>query len=122
MNWKDKFPKENIYFETENGILYKGDCLEIMKHIPDNSIDLILTDPPFGIDKDKLFGMINWDKTNYYNKRVYELFDTILKAFKVVIWSFLYENLDTFNIYLYLLESEFFFSDLPTIDLSKEGL
>ena len=31
MNWKDKFPKENRYFETENGILYKGDCIEIMK-------------------------------------------------------------------------------------------
>ena len=27
-----------------------GDCLELMKDIPDNSIDLILTDPPYGID------------------------------------------------------------------------
>ena len=22
-NWKDRFPKENIYFKTSNGILYK---------------------------------------------------------------------------------------------------
>lgn len=28
--------------------LYLGDCLEIMKQIPDNSIDLVLTDPPYG--------------------------------------------------------------------------
>lgn len=28
--------------------LYQGDCLEIMKQIPDKSIDLILTDPPYG--------------------------------------------------------------------------
>ena len=28
--------------------LMKGDCLEMMKSIPDNSVDLILTDPPFG--------------------------------------------------------------------------
>lgn len=27
-----------------------GDCLEIMKEIPDGSIDLIITDPPFAID------------------------------------------------------------------------
>ncbi len=27
---------------------YKGDCLEIMKSIPENSIDLCLTDPPYG--------------------------------------------------------------------------
>lgn len=23
-----------------------GDCLELMKNIPDNSVDMILTDPP----------------------------------------------------------------------------
>ena len=28
--------------------LMKGDCLELMKSIPDGSIDLILTDPPYG--------------------------------------------------------------------------
>ena len=27
-----------------------GDCLELMKGIPDGSIDLVLTDPPYGID------------------------------------------------------------------------
>jgi site-specific DNA-methyltransferase (adenine-specific) len=29
--------------------LRKGDCLEVMKDIPDNSIDLIVTDPPYKI-------------------------------------------------------------------------
>lgn len=28
--------------------LYLGDCLEIMKSMPDKSIDLVLTDPPYG--------------------------------------------------------------------------
>jgi len=28
--------------------LYKGDCLEVMKTIEDNSIDTIITDPPYG--------------------------------------------------------------------------
>jgi len=28
--------------------LYKGECLEIMKTIPDKSIDAIITDPPYG--------------------------------------------------------------------------
>jgi len=28
--------------------LYKGECLEVMKSIPDDSIDAIITDPPYG--------------------------------------------------------------------------
>ena len=28
--------------------LWKGDCLELMNDIPDGSVDLILTDPPYG--------------------------------------------------------------------------
>ena len=30
--------------------LFQGDCLELMKNIPNNSVDLLLTDPPYGID------------------------------------------------------------------------
>ena len=32
-----------------------GDCLEVMKTLPDNSIDLVFFDPPYGI------GIANWD-------------------------------------------------------------
>lgn len=28
--------------------LYNGDCLEIMKDIPDKSVDMVLTDIPYG--------------------------------------------------------------------------
>ena len=34
-------------FEGEAMRLYKGDCLEEMKKIPDGSVDLVLTDLPF---------------------------------------------------------------------------
>lgn len=36
--------------------LFKGDCLEIMKDIPNKSINLILIDPPYNISK------ADWDK------------------------------------------------------------
>jgi len=29
--------------------LYAGDCLDVMRDIPDNSVDAILTDPPYGL-------------------------------------------------------------------------
>ena len=52
MSWKDKFPKNNIYYQTENGILYNGDCVDIMAQFPEESIDLILTDPPYNISQE----------------------------------------------------------------------
>lgn len=52
-----------------------GDCLEVMKEIPDKSINLVLTDPPYGIkesnEKNRTrarlakttdFGHYDWDK------------------------------------------------------------
>jgi DNA modification methylase len=33
--------------EFKNKII-QGDCLEVMKELPDNSVDLVLTDPPYG--------------------------------------------------------------------------
>ena len=29
--------------------IYNIDCLELMKKLPDNYFDLIITDPPYGI-------------------------------------------------------------------------
>ena len=43
--------KEYEYYRTENGVLYCGDCLEILPFINNESIDLILTDPPYNISK-----------------------------------------------------------------------
>lgn len=42
---------------TDNYILYKDDCLNILKTLPSESIDLVLIDPPYNIGKDK-----KWDK------------------------------------------------------------
>ena len=39
-----KYPEDFI-----NKII-QGDCLEIMKQMPDKCVDLVLTDPPYGVD------------------------------------------------------------------------
>lgn len=36
--------------ELETNQIYNMDCIEGMKHIPNNMIDLVITDPPFAID------------------------------------------------------------------------
>lgn len=37
------------FLEGESVKLLQGDCLEVMKSIPDGSVDLILTDPPYKV-------------------------------------------------------------------------
>ncbi len=32
--------------------IYQGDCLDLMKQLEDNSVDLVITDPPYNIGKD----------------------------------------------------------------------
>jgi len=41
--------------------LLKGDCLELMKSIPDKSIDAIITDPPYGTTACKWDSVIPFD-------------------------------------------------------------
>lgn len=45
-----------------------GDCLEIMKSIQDKSIDLVLTDPPYGIN------IAKWDKNPMQAEYTKEIF------------------------------------------------
>lgn len=50
--------------------LMLGDCLERMKEIPDGSVDLILTDPPYGTTACKWDSVIDLDKMWEQLKRV----------------------------------------------------
>ena len=34
---------------TTNSIIGCGDCLKLIKQLPDKSVDLILTDPPYNL-------------------------------------------------------------------------
>jgi len=36
------------FYENDIGKIYQGDCLEVMRELPSESIDLLLTDPPYG--------------------------------------------------------------------------
>lgn len=52
--------------------LIYGDCLEEMKKIPNNSIDLILTDPPYGTT------LLKWDSIISFDK-LWEQYNRIIK-------------------------------------------
>jgi len=68
MNIKNKLGK----FQLDR--IYLGDCLKLIKEIPDSSIDLVLTDPPFAIN-------FKGKRTNYHRtpERVIEGYNEIPK-------------------------------------------
>lgn len=44
--------------------LMQGDCLKSMKEIPDGSVDLVLTDPPYGVIKKSTHDIKGWENRN----------------------------------------------------------
>ena len=56
----------NPYYKDEWCAIYHADCRDILPLIPEKSIDLVLTDPPYGVDKTE------WDlKDNWTNLLAY---------------------------------------------------
>ena len=85
------------------GKIINADCMDILKQLPDKSIDLVLTDPPYGIGIDgqklsisknpkhnrKQHDFKNWDD-NIPKK---EVFDEICRVGKkIIIWGGNYFN------------------------------
>lgn len=52
----------NNYQKYDDGVLYFGDCLEIMPTIPKHSVNLILSDLPFGVTSNKEDIALDLDK------------------------------------------------------------
>lgn len=65
-----------------NGIykLHKGDCLEVLKNIPDKSINLVLIDPPYNIAKDKKWD--RWKTVDAYVEFMGQVFEECERVLK----------------------------------------
>jgi DNA modification methylase len=50
-------------YSTELGAAYCGDSLHLLEHLPDESVNLVLTSPPFALQRQKDYG--NLDQTAY---------------------------------------------------------
>ncbi|MEZ8267853.1 site-specific DNA-methyltransferase [Vibrio cyclitrophicus] len=59
--------KEHLCLKNQSHLVVKGDSLEVIKKIPDNSISLILTDPPYHATKKKnIYGDTQFAKDKEY--------------------------------------------------------
>ncbi|MBW1614107.1 MAG: site-specific DNA-methyltransferase, partial [Deltaproteobacteria bacterium] len=42
----------NKFKQSEQIVVYPGDCLDLLKQIPDGSLQLVVTSPPYNIGKE----------------------------------------------------------------------
>jgi site-specific DNA-methyltransferase (cytosine-N4-specific) len=57
--------KSKPLYHTSRGKAYVGDSIELLKNLPDSSIDLVMTSPPFALRRQKTYG--NVEETDYVN-------------------------------------------------------
>lgn len=73
--------------------IHCGDCLELMKKLPDNSIDLIITSPPYNVGKNNMNYRAKFkyngkaDFRSDYQEWIFRCLDEMLRCSKLVFFN-----------------------------------
>ena len=74
-----EFIQHEPYYYTKFGATYLGDSLDILKEIPDSSVNLIMTSPPYALVFKKEYGNVDADKYVEWFMKFSKEFQRILK-------------------------------------------
>ena len=86
MGWGDIFPAENRYYQSDDGILFNGDSAEVLKSFPDDSVDLVVTSPPYDGLRNYGFDDIG-DAWNFgVFQKIAKQLARVLKPGGVIVW------------------------------------
>lgn len=55
---------------NQDTTIYNDDCMKVLKELPDNSVDLVLTDPPYGTTSIEWDKLLNFDEVWTELKRI----------------------------------------------------
>ena len=104
--------KKELYNNKNGGnlnIFANGDCRELIKNIPDNSVDLILTDPPYMATNFK------WDQEEMISSDLVNEFFRILKPTgSFYCWCGIGEKSSSLLRWHPVISEKFYFKDLIT--------
>ncbi len=89
--------------------ILQGDCLERLEEIPNESIDLVVIDPPYLTTKEC------WDKKEVVNERlVQQLYRVCKDTASVYVWCGIGEKSQSLLRWFPIFEKDFYFKDLIT--------
>lgn len=95
----------------EYDYIERGDCLNLLKQLPDKSIDLVVTDPPYVIDN-KGGGLYTQEDKQYVKQ-----LEGIKDGFSTEVLDELCRVMKNINIYLWCSQKQLF----PLIEYFVEG-
>lgn len=77
-------PQSEVFeiFGSDGQQIYKGDALDVLRVIPDESVDLIFVDPPYNIGKNFAGRKDKWKTDEDYLQWCYEWIDLCIKKLK----------------------------------------
>ena len=127
MNWNGLEIPDNPYYQDDAVIIYHADCRDILPLIPDKSIDLVLTDPPYFLPNTQFRPEMRMAS------RMWSNFTFAQTAFEQYLKLFLSKAKDDFEFYLFtdevsyavvypLLYSHFYQSKLIVWNKQSIGL
>lgn len=94
--------------------IIQGDCLEVMKNIPNNSVDLICIDPPYMTTKE------NWDKKEAINEELSkELYRIAKDSCSLYCWCGIGEKSQSLIRWFPIFHKDWYFKDLITWKKSR---
>lgn len=109
------------YYSSDLGKLYKGDCLELFKQVPNESVDTVFADPPFNLDKEYDEGVNDKNTFSGYLNWYYKWINECIRVLKPGGSLFIY-NIPKWNTYLSeYLNRRMNFRNWITVDM-KFGL
>ena len=86
------------FMDIKNGRFYLGDCLEVMKEIPDGVIDMLLVDLPYGTTSCSWDSVIPFDKLwEQYNRICKENAAMVFTASQPFTTALIASNIDNFK-------------------------
>lgn len=102
------------YYQDDSVYIIHGDCREILPLIPDKSIDLLLTDPPYNTTKEQ------WDKEDVVSKELVEMFWNAAKlTSNLYLWCGIGEGSQSLIRWFPIVASIWHFKDLITWKKSR---
>lgn len=97
------------YYKSEFGVIINGDCIKVLPDIEDNSVDLIILDPPY------LTTSESWDKIEIINDFVAnQLYRIAKESCSLYIWCGIGEKSQSLIRWFPIFSACWYFKDLIT--------